>query len=110
MSWLPAERADAAGLDANFIEPAVLRADALSKPTGGEGRRPVVRKGAGVDEAAQGALDAEAVQCRLLCLPASGKQFCSGLTDFAWLHARGEGAIQDDARRPVIPIHMRWRK
>ena len=88
----------------------MFRTDAFSEPPGGEGHRSVDRVSARIDEAAQGALDAEAVQGLLLPLSAIREQLLRGLADFAWLDGRGEGAIQDDARRPVIPIHMRRRK
>ena len=67
---LAARRADAAGLDTDFVETAMFRTDAFSEPPGGEGRRPVDRVGARVDETAQRPRDAEAVQHRLLPLPA----------------------------------------
>ena len=107
---LAVRRADAAGLDADFIETAMFRTDAFSEPPGGEGRRSVARVGARVDETAQRARDAEAIQYLLLPLPAIREQLLRGLADFAWLDGRGEGAIQDDARRAVITIHVRWRK
>ena len=108
---LAARRADAAGLDTDFVETAMFRTDAFSEPPGGKGRRPIDRVGARVDEAAQGPRDAEAIQYLLLPLPAIGKQLLRGLADFARLDARrGEGAIQHDARRAVITIHVRWRK
>ena len=108
---LAAGRADAAALDADFIETAMFRTDAFSEPPSGEGNRSVARVSARVDEATQRARDAEAVQYRLLPLPAIGKQLLCGLADFARLDARrGEGAIEHDARRTVIAVHVRRRK
>ena len=105
--WLAVGRADAAGLDAKFVQPTVLRAS-LSEPV----RRERILDRAGKKEITQWPLDAEAVQRRLLVLPAAVANLRRRLAKFASLSRRRdwECAIQHQLRRAVIAIHMRRRE
>ncbi len=103
MGGLSAERADAAGLDAKLVKPAVLRPD-LTEPVGRERILSVARK----QQVTQRPLDAEAVQRRLLVLAAIVADVGGGLVDFARLGrgGNGKGAVQHQFRRAVVAIHM----
>ena len=81
---LAAEWADAAGLDAQAIEPAVFRAG-FSEPLGRQRGFDLTRE----DEVAHGALDAEFLQSLRHALAAAAAHFQCGLTNLAGLAGRG---------------------
>ena len=106
MRCLATDRTNATGLDAELVEPAVLR-PGLSEPM----RCHRLLGVAGIKQMTQRSLDAETVQRRPLVFPAVVTDLGSGLADFARLDRRGrKRSVEHGHRRTVVTIYMRRRK
>src|SRR6185369_11349148 len=103
---LATNRPSAARLNADFVEPAVLRPD-LPKPV----RRKRMIHVARIQQMSQRSLDAEPVQRLLLILAAAVTQLGSRLANLASItRSHRKGPVQHEPRRAVIPIDMRRRE
>ena len=106
VSRLTSGRADSAGLEAHFVESAVLW-PRLPKPVLLE----CDLDPAGEHQGAKWSFDTETVQGFLLFLPATVAQIGGCLADFSGFAGRGgKGTIEDEIRRAVVAIHVRWRE
>ena len=100
---LAAGRTNAAGLEAQAIESALLGAD-LSKPLGRKGGLDPT----GEEELSERPLDAKAVQRHLSGLQVAVMHLSRGFADLAGVaRLGGEGTIQHDVGGAVIPVHVR---